>query len=151
MPPFDIDADAIRKLAQLMTETGLAEIELAEGERRMRVARAVVQPAALAPIAAVAPAHHAESVTAAPNAASLAAHPGAVTSPMVGTAYLQPEPEAQHFVEVGDTVRVGDTLLIIEAMKVMNPIKAPKAGTVTQILVSDGQPVEYGEPLMLIE
>ena len=149
MPPFDIDADAIRKLATLMTETGLAEIELAEGERRMRVARAVAPPVAYAPVAAVAPAHHAE--TAAQSAASLATHPGAVTSPMVGTAYLQPEPEAPRFVEVGDTVRVGDTLLIIEAMKVMNPIKAPKAGTVTQILVSDGQPVEYGEPLMIIE
>ena len=150
MPPFDIDADAIRKLATLMTETGLAEIELAEGERRMRVARAVAPPVGYAPVAAVAPAHHAES-PAAPGVANLATHPGAVTSPMVGTAYLQPEPDAPHFVEVGDTVRVGDTLLIIEAMKVMNPIKAPKAGTVTQILVSDGQPVEYGEPLMLIE
>lgn len=150
MPPFEIDADAIRKLAELMTETGLAEIELAEGERRMRVARALAQPAAFAAVAPIAPAHHAEAI-AAPTAASLATHPGAVTSPMVGTAYLQPEPEAPRFVEVGDAVRVGDTLLIIEAMKVMNPIKAPKAGTITQILVSDGQPVEYGEPLMLIE
>jgi len=148
MPPFEIDADAIRKLADLMTETGLAEIELAEGERRMRVARALAQPA----IAAIAPAHHAEAMAAAAAVAvSLATHPGAVTSPMVGTAYLQPEPEAPRFVEVGDTVRLGDSLLIIEAMKVMNPIKAPKAGTVTQILVSDGQPVEYGEPLMIIE
>ena len=149
--PFEIDADAIRKLAELMTETGLVEIELAEGEHRMRVARATAQPASFAALAPIAPAHHAEAVAAAPSAASLATHPGAVTSPMVGTAYLQPEPGAPRFAEIGDTVRVGDTLLIIEAMKVMNPIKAPKAGTITQILVSDGQPVEYGEPLMLIE
>lgn len=150
MPPFDIDADAIRKLALLMTETGLSEIELAEGERRMRVARAIAPAAAYAPVAAVAPAHHAET-PAAPNAASLASHPGAVTSPMVGTAYLQPEPEAPRFVEVGDTVRVGDTLLIIEAMKTLNQIPAPRAGIVTQILFEDSQPVEFGEPLMIIE
>ena len=150
MPPFEIDADAIRKLAELMTETGLAEIELSEGERRVRVSRAGTP---VATIAAIAPPHHAETLTAAQptSAASLAGHPGAVTSPMVGTAYMQPEPDAPRFVSVGDAVRVGDTLLIIEAMKVMNPIKAPRAGTVTQILVSDGQPVEYGEPLMIIE
>jgi acetyl-CoA carboxylase biotin carboxyl carrier protein len=147
MPPFEIDADAIRKLAELMTETGLAEIELAEGDRRMRVARA----APVSTFAAVAPPHHAETHPAVPATVNLAGHPGVVTSPMVGTAYLQPEPDAPRFVEVGDIVRIGDTLLIIEAMKVMNPIKAPRAGTVTQILVSDGQPVEYGEPMMLIE
>ena len=147
MPPFEIDADAIRKLAELMTETGLAEIELAEGDRRMRVARA----APVSAFPAIAPPHHAETLAAIPAAVNLASHPGAVTSPMVGTTYLQPEPEAPRYVDVGDTVRVGDTLLIIEAMKVMNPIKAPRAGTVRQILVSDGQPVEYGEPLMIIE
>jgi len=149
MPPFEIDADAIRKLADLMTETGLAEIELSEGDRSVRVSRAGTP---VATVAAIAPPHHAEAIAAqAVSPASLAGHPGAVTSPMVGTAYLQPEPEAPRFVDVGDTVRVGDTVLIIEAMKVMNPIKAPRAGTVTQILVSDGQPVEYGEPLMIIE
>ena len=148
MPPFEIDADTIRKLADLMTETGLAEIELADGERRVRVSRSALattiaasMPAAVDMIAAAAP----------PAAgANLASHPGAVTSPMVGTAYMQAEPGAPRFVDVGDSVRVGDTLLIIEAMKVMNPIKAPKAGIVTQLLVSDGQPVEYGEPLFRI-
>jgi len=148
MPPFEIDADTIRKLADLMTETGLAEIELAEGERRVRVSRAAVAAAFAASVPA---AVDVIAAPAAPAAASLAGHPGAVTSPMVGTAYLQPEPGAPRFVDVGDSVRVGDTLLIIEAMKVMNPIKAPKAGIVTQLLVSDGQPVEYGEPMMIIE
>jgi acetyl-CoA carboxylase biotin carboxyl carrier protein len=147
MPPFDIDPEAIRKLAELMTETGLSEIELAEGDRRVRVSRATAAPAAVhfAAPAAAAPA------SAAPAAASPAAHPGAVISPMVGTAYLQAEPGAPPFVTVGSQVKVGDTLLIIEAMKVMNPIKASKGGTLTQVLVSDGQPVEYGEPLMIIE
>ena len=148
MPPFDIDAETIRKLADIMSETGLSEIELAEGERSIRVSRgqtvaASVVPAA-APVAAAVPAP-------APAPVSLAGHPGAVTSPMVGTAYLQSEPGAPSFVDVGATVRVGDTLLIIEAMKVMNPIKAPKAGIVTKILIADGQPVEYGEPMMIVE
>lgn len=146
MPPFDIDPETIRKLAELMTETGLSEIEMAEGDRRVRVSRATTAVAAhmqMAPAAAPAPA--------APVAVSPASHPGAVISPMVGTAYLQGEPGAPPFVSVGSPVRVGDTLLIIEAMKVMNPIKASKGGTVTQILVSDGQPVEYGEPMMIIE
>ena len=149
MPPFDIDPEAIRKLAELMTETGLSEIELAEGDRRVRVSRAVT--------AAASPAvHFAAPAAAAPaaapaSAASPATHPGAVISPMVGTAYLQAEPGSPAFVSVGSPVKVGDTLLIIEAMKVMNPIKASKGGTLTQVLVSDGQPVEYGEPLMIIE
>ena len=149
MPPFDIDPDAIRKLAELMTETGLSEIELAEGDRRVRVSRATA-PAAPA-------VHFAAPAAAAPAAAAPAAavtpanHPGAVISPMVGTAYLQAEPGAPPFISVGSPVRIGDTLLIIEAMKVMNPIKAPKSGVVKQVLVSDGQPVEYGEPLMIVE
>jgi acetyl-CoA carboxylase biotin carboxyl carrier protein len=143
MPPFDIDPKAIRKLAELMTETGLSEIELAEGDRSIRVSRATtaaVQVAAPAPAAAA---------PAAP--VSAASHPGAVVSPMVGTAYLQAEPGSPPFVSVGSPVRVGDTLLIIEAMKVMNPIKAAKAGTLKEVLVLDGQPVEYGEPMMIIE
>jgi acetyl-CoA carboxylase biotin carboxyl carrier protein len=145
MPPFDIDPETIRKLAELMTETGLSEIEMAEGDRRVRVSRAA---AAAAPINITAPSEPAPAPVAAVSPAS---HPGAVISPMVGTAYLQGEPGAPPFVSVGSPVRVGDTLLIIEAMKVMNPIKASKGGTVTQILVSDGQPVEYGEPMMIVE
>ena len=148
MPPFDIDPEAIRKLAELMTETDLSEIELAEGDRRIRVSRAA---ATVAPAAVHFTAAAAASAPAAPAAASPASHPGAVISPMVGTAYLQAEPGAPPFVSVGSPVRIGDTLLIIEAMKVMNPIKASKGGTLTQVLVSDGQPVEYGEPLMIIE
>jgi acetyl-CoA carboxylase biotin carboxyl carrier protein len=145
MPPFDIDPDAIRKLAELMTETDLSEIEIAEGDRRVRVSRAATAAPAPLHVAAAAPAPMAAI------AVSPASHPGAVISPMVGTAYLQAEPGAPAFVSVGSPVRVGDTLLIIEAMKVMNPIKASKGGTVTQILISDGQPVEYGEPMMIVE
>jgi acetyl-CoA carboxylase biotin carboxyl carrier protein len=145
MPPFDIDPETIRKLAELMTETGLSEIEMAEGDRRVRVSRATTAAAAPIHLAAAAPA------PAPVTAVSPANHPGAVISPMVGTAYLQGEPGAPPFVSVGSLVRVGDTLVIIEAMKVMNPIKASKGGTVTQILVSDGQPVEYGEPMMIVE
>jgi acetyl-CoA carboxylase biotin carboxyl carrier protein len=145
MPPFDIDPDAIRKLAELMTETDLSEIEIAEGDRRVRVSRAAMAAPAPVQIAAAAPAPVAVA------AVSPASHPGAVISPMVGTAYLQAEPGAPSFVSVGSPVKVGDTLLIIEAMKVMNPIKASKGGTVTQILISDGQPVEYGEPMMIVE
>ena len=145
MPPFDIDPETIRKLAELMTETGLSEIEMAEGDRRIRVSRATVAAAAPIQVAASAPAP-------APVAAvSPANHPGAVISPMVGTAYLQGEPGAPPFVSGGESVRVGDTLLIIEAMKVMNPIKAAKSGTLKQILIADGQPVEYGEPMMIVE
>jgi acetyl-CoA carboxylase biotin carboxyl carrier protein len=149
MPPFDIDPEAIRKLAELMTETGLSEIELAEGDRRVRVSRSVA--AAASPAVHFAAPAAAAPAAAAPAAVTPATHPGAVISPMVGTAYLQAEPGAAPFVAVGSQVRVGDTLLIIEAMKVMNPIKASQGGTLTQVLVSDGQPVEYGEPLMIIE
>ncbi len=146
MPKFDIDPETIRKLAELMTETDLSEIEVAEGDRRVRVSRA----AAAAPVQFAAPA--AAAPAPAPAAAvSPASHPGAVISPMVGTAYLQGEPDAPPFVSIGSPVKVGDTLLIIEAMKVMNPIKASKGGTLTQILISDGQPVEYGEPMMIVE
>jgi acetyl-CoA carboxylase biotin carboxyl carrier protein len=144
MPPFEIDPKMIRKLAELMTETGLSEIEMAEGDRRVRVSRAAV---AAAPVQVTASAPAPAPVA----AVSPASHPGAVISPMVGTAYLQGEPGAPAFVSIGDTIRVGDTLLIIEAMKVMNPIKASKSGKLTQILISDGQPVEYGEPLMIVE
>jgi len=147
MPPFEFDPDTIRKLAELMTETGLSEIEMSEGASSLRVSRAVT-----ASIAAPAPAHVASApASAAIAAVSPASHPGAVVSPMVGTAYLQGEPGSPPFVSVGSPVKVGDTLLIIEAMKVMNPIKASKGGILTQVLVADGQPVEYGEPLMIVE
>ncbi|MCW2246906.1 acetyl-CoA carboxylase biotin carboxyl carrier protein [Azospirillum fermentarium] len=148
MATFDIDGDLIRKLADLLRETGLNEIEFAEGEKRIRVNRGAPAPMALQAAVAAAPA----PVAAAPAAPAVAAaHPGAVKSPMVGTAYIAPEPGSAPFARVGDTVKAGQTLLIIEAMKVMNPIKAPKGGTVVEVMVSDSQPVEYGEVLMIIE
>jgi acetyl-CoA carboxylase biotin carboxyl carrier protein len=139
-----IDPELIRALAKLLEETGLGEIEFAEGDRRIRVARPVAAAAAtvIAPAATVA-------ASAAAPAGGVPAN--AVTSPMVGTVYLAAEPGAPSFVKVGDQVREGQTLLIIEAMKVMNPIRAPRAGTVTQILVTNGAPVEYGEPLLVVE
>ena len=148
MASFDIDGDLVRKLADLLRETGLSEIEFAEGEKRIRVTRptAAQTVAVHAPVAAAA-----APVVAAAPAAKPANHPGAVTSPMVGTAYAAPEPGSAPFVRVGDTVKAGQTVLIIEAMKVMNPIKAPRGGTVVEILISDSQPVEFGEVLMIIE
>jgi acetyl-CoA carboxylase biotin carboxyl carrier protein len=145
-----IDQELIRELARLLEETGLTEIEFEREGQRVRVARqpiigpAVLQSRAAAGVAAVVPAADAA-------AADPAKHPGVVTSPMVGTAYLASEPGARRFVEVGGRVRVGETLLIIEAMKTMNQIPSPRAGTVIQILIDDGQPVEFGEPLMIIE
>lgn len=148
-----IDKAAIRELAELLDETNLTEIEVEEGDRKIRVSRAAMAAAVAAapafPIsdpAAPLPASH--SVPAAPVSA---AHPGAVVSPMVGTAYMAAEPGKPPFAEVGKTVKAGDTLLIIEAMKVMNPIKAEKGGVVKQVLVSDAQPVEFGEVLFIIE
>jgi acetyl-CoA carboxylase biotin carboxyl carrier protein len=141
-----IDPDLIRQLAELLNETGLGEIEYAEGERRIRVAR----PQTVAVASAAAPVAIAAAPATAP-AAGGEAPAGAVTSPMVGTAYLASEPGAPPLVKVGDTVREGQTVLIIEAMKVMNAIRAPRAGTVSRILVSNGAPVEYGEPLLVIE
>ncbi|WP_249690320.1 acetyl-CoA carboxylase biotin carboxyl carrier protein [Stappia sp. WLB 29] len=144
-----LDQDLIRQLAALLDETNLTEIELERDDFRVRVARQVTVEApvsigrAAAPVAAAAPAPVAP--------AEAANHPGAVTSPMVGTAYRSPEPGARTFVEIGDTVAAGDTLLIVEAMKTMNQIAAPRAGRVTAIFVEDGQPVEYGEPLVVVE
>jgi acetyl-CoA carboxylase biotin carboxyl carrier protein len=143
-----VDADLIRELARLLDETGLTEIEFERSGARVRVARQGL------PIAApVRPAHVGEtpSPTALAGSADPGKHPGLVVSPMVGTAYFAPEPGARPFVEVGSVVRTGDTLLIVEAMKTMNQIPAPRAGTVIQILIEDGQPVEFGEPLMIIE
>jgi acetyl-CoA carboxylase biotin carboxyl carrier protein len=146
------DSALIRELALLLDETNLTEIEIERSGLRVRVARNI-SIAATVPTAAV------QTIAAAPVAvASTAAvagdmskHPGAVTSPMVGTAYWAPEPGAKPFIEVGAKVSVGQTLLIIEAMKTMNQIPSTRAGTVTQILVEDGQPVEFGEPLVIIE
>src|SRR5262245_30033320 len=145
------DSALIRELALLLDETSLTEIEIERAGLRVRVARNISVAASLpayAPAMAAAPAAAAAAAPAAAPVADLAKHPGAVPSPMVGTCYWSPEPGAKPFVEVGTKVSAGQTLLIIEAMKTMNQIPSPRAGTVTQILVEDGQPVEFGEPLM---
>jgi acetyl-CoA carboxylase biotin carboxyl carrier protein len=144
------DSALIRELALLLDETSLTEIEIERAGLRVRVARNVTIAAAMpAGVQAVAAATPAVAVPAA--VADMAKHPGVVPSPMVGTAYSASEPGAKPFIEVGSKVAVGQTLLIIEAMKTMNQIPSPRAGTVTQILVEDGQPVEFGEPLVIIE
>lgn len=146
-----VDTKLIRQLAEMLAETGLTEIEVEDGERKIRVSRgaSAAAPAQYhvpaAPVAVAAPA--AEAPAAAPPASELA---NALRSPMVGTAYLYPEPGADAFVKVGDKVKAGDTLLIVEAMKVMNPITATQDGTVQQILVENAQPVEYDQPLVVI-
>jgi acetyl-CoA carboxylase biotin carboxyl carrier protein len=154
MPPkkSSVDHDLIRDLARLLTETNLTEIEIQGAEHRVRVARMPGGPVQAYLPAAHAPASAAEAkAPTSPPAADVSAKGGVVPSPMVGTVYRAPDPDAKPYVEVGDKVKVGQTLLIVEAMKTMNQIPAPKAGTVTQIFVNDGQPVEYGEPLMVIE
>jgi len=149
-----IDAAAIRELAELLTETGLTEIEVEQGGMRLRVSRQVAPlvahaPGATAPVAiAAAPASSAGVEP--PVAKREGPHPGAVTSPMVGTVYISPQPGAAPFVKVGDQVKEGDTLLIVEAMKTMNPIVAPRAGTVSEICVADTQPVEFGQTLLIV-
>jgi len=145
-----VDHKLIHELTRLLDETGLTEIEIEQNGQRVRVARGAVA-AAPAPVRALsAPAPHplAESAAAPLDPAK---HPGVVISPMVGTAYISPEPGAKPFIEVGSKVKAGETLLIIEAMKTMNQIPAPRGGTVIQILFEDGQPVEFGEPLAIIE
>ena len=147
-----VDKDVIRDLADLLQETGLAEIEVEHEGFRIRVAR----PSAVAPAAALMPAPAlasapSEPALERPPAPERAVHPGTVKSPMVGTAYRAPAPGAQPFVEVGSEIKKGHTILIIEAMKTMNPIPSPHDGRVIEIMVSDGQPVEFGEPLMIIE
>jgi acetyl-CoA carboxylase biotin carboxyl carrier protein len=152
-PKTLIDRELIQELSKLLDETGLTEIEIEQEGTRIRVARGVAAaPAATVvvpakPIAA-APQPVGESASASLDPAK---HPGVVTSPMVGTAYASPEPGAKPFIEVGSKVKAGDTLLIVEAMKTMNQIPAPRGGTVIQILFDDGQPVEFGEPLVIIE
>ena len=147
------DSALIRELASLLDETSLTEIEIERAGLRLRIARNVSVAAAMpATFHAMAAAPAAAASAAASAAANdLSAHPGVVPSPMVGTAYWAPEPGAKPFIEVGSKVSTGQTLLIIEAMKTMNQIPSPRAGTVTQILVEDGQPVEFGEPLVIIE
>jgi len=142
--------DVVRSLAQLLDETGLTEIEIERSGLRVRVARWNATPAAVTALNAPTVPEPLRPTPVA-NVVDLAKHPGVVASPMVGTAYRAPEPGAKAFVEIGNNVKAGATLLIIEAMKTMNQIPAPRSGTVTQILFEDGQPVEFGEPLMIIE
>lgn len=154
-----IEPELVRELAAILSETGLTEIEVEHGDLKLRLARTVTYAAAPAPVAI----HHAPAAPvataaaappAAPAAASPADHranPNAVLSPMVGTAYLSPEPGAPVFVKVGDTVIEGQTLLVVEAMKTFNPIPAPRAGKVKEILVTDAHPVEFGEALVILE
>ena len=154
---LNVDTALIEKLAELLQRTGLTEIELSEGEARIRVAK---QPAPIvanatlqaAPIAAAPPSAPApvEPAPASPSSTD-ANHPGAVRAPMVGTAYLTPEPGADPFVSVGAEVKEGQTLLIVEAMKVMNPIRAPRGGRVASVMVTNGDPVEYDELLLIID
>ena len=143
-----IDSELVRTLAALLDETGLTEIEYSVGDRRIRVARTA---AALASTVAVAAPAQAEAPAAAPSAVAPVDHPGAVKAPMVGTAYIAPQPDQPPFVKLGDRVEEGKVLLIIEAMKVMNPIPAPEAGTIEAVLIGDGQPVEYGEALLVLK
>jgi acetyl-CoA carboxylase biotin carboxyl carrier protein len=145
-PKPEVDRELIHELAKLLDETGLTEIEIERDGARVRVARGrdishVIGAAHAVPPPAAAPS----------PAVDLANHPGVVTSPMVGTAYLGPSPGAMPFVDIGAKVAAGETLLIVEAMKTMNQIPAPRSGTVTKILIEDAQPVEFGEPLMIIE
>jgi acetyl-CoA carboxylase biotin carboxyl carrier protein len=155
-----IDPALVRELAKILDDTGLSEIEVEHGELRLRLARTLtlapppthahVLHSAPAPVALPAPAPPPAAPAPAPPA-DAASHPGAVPSPMVGTAYLSPEPGAAPFIKVGETVNAGQTLMVVEAMKTFNPIPAPRAGKVAAILVSDAQPVEYGEPLVILE
>lgn len=152
--PFD--PDLVRELATLIAETDLTEIEVEKGDLRIRVARTVTAsvtvpmpaPALIAPQAAPMSGPGAGGIV---NKPAPALHPGTVPSPMVGTAYRKPTPDAKAFVEVGSRIEAGDRVLLIEAMKTFNEIAAPRAGVVTAIFVEDGQPVEYGEPLLVIE
>ncbi|MFC7379701.1 acetyl-CoA carboxylase biotin carboxyl carrier protein [Brevundimonas sp. GCM10030266] len=155
---YDIDATLVRQLADILNDTDLTEIEVERGELRVRVAREVTVSAA--PVAyAAAPAPVAAAPVAAAAPAAMASDPATIVarsgeevkSPMVGTAYLQASPEAPKFVQPGDKVKKGQTLLIVEAMKTMNPIQAPRDGVVAEVLVGDAQPVEFGEPLVLLE
>jgi acetyl-CoA carboxylase biotin carboxyl carrier protein len=152
MTSLPFDADAVRSLAVILADTGLTEIEIEGKEGRIRVARAPAA-VAVAPVPAATVTLGAPAAAPSPPAAPVddSQHPGAVVSPMVGIAYLAPEPGAAPFVALGQTVTAGQTLMLIEAMKTFNQIKAPKAGMVTRILVVPGAPVEYGQPLLILE
>ena len=155
-PADPLDARLVRKLADILTDTGLSEIEVEHGGLKIRVAKTLTAAPVhyAAPAAAPAPAAAGPSAApaAAPAAEAAPRHAGEVVkSPMVGSVYMQPQPEAPPFIKVGDTVAAGQTLMIVEAMKTMNPIPAPKGGKIVEILVEDGQPVEFGEPLVVIE
>ena len=150
-----IDADLLRQLAQLVSDSDLAEMEIEKGDLRIKLVRRgthqAVVPAPTAPVvAAIAPAQPFTTISSTAMA-SAEDNPGAVKSPMVGTVYRRPSPEAKAFVEIGSTVKAGDKILLVEALKTFNEIVAPRAGTVTAVMVEDGQPVEYGEPLLVIE
>ena len=152
---MQVDAGLVRQLAELLDDTRLTEIEVQDGDRRIRVVRNIAVPAVAAPVAVAAAPAAPMSAPAAPVplAAPVAPadHPGTIKSPMVGTVYMSGAPGAKSFVTVGDKVAAGDTLLIVEAMKVMNPILSPRAGTVTAILVDNNQPVEFDQPLVVVE
>ena len=148
-PGMNVDTDLVRELADMLSETGLTEIEVEDGERKIRVARGAIAAPMAAP-APVAAAPFAPAPAAASAAAASPDHANALKSPMVGTVYLAADPSADNFVKAGDKIAVGDTLLIVEAMKVMNPITSDRAGTVVEILVDNAQPVEFDQPLVLI-
>ena len=149
-PRLTVDEGLIRQLASLLDDTGLGEIEVQEGDSKIRVEKGgTTVMASSAPAAA--PAASAQAAPTAPVVEDIASHPGAVTSPMVGVCYMSSDPATPLFCSVGDNVKEGDTVLLIEAMKVFNPITAHKSGTVSRILVEDGTPVEFGEPLVIIE
>lgn len=150
-----IDPEIVRELADILRETDLSEIEVERGDLRLRIARqlpaaTVVQSVAAPAAAAPAAAGYAVETPGPVGASDLSAHPGVVNSPMVGTAYLKPNPDSENFVKVGEMVKQGDTILLIEAMKTFNPIVAEKSGKIAEILVEEGQPVEYGEPLFIL-
>lgn len=147
---MNIDSKLVRELAELLAETGLTEIEVEDGERKIKVARQAAAVQTFAAPAMPAPVAAAPAASAPVEAAAPAVDANALKSPMVGTAYLASEPGAAPFITVGSQVKVGDTLLIIEAMKVMNPITAPRGGIVKQVLVENGQPVEFDQPLVLL-
>jgi acetyl-CoA carboxylase biotin carboxyl carrier protein len=147
-----IDPALVRELAELLTENSLTEIEVQDGDRRVKVRRdfGSASAAGAAPIPMTAPPHPGHTTPPGPTAEPEEVSGESIKSPMVGTCYLSPQPEAEPFVNVGDAIKAGDTLLIIEAMKVMNPITAPSGGVVKKMLVSDGQPVEFDQPLLII-
>lgn len=149
-----VDIELVRQLASVLDETNLTEIEVEDGDRKVRVARkaaAAAAPVAYAPVPVAAPAASATAAMPSDPASIMPAHENAVKSPMVGTAYLAAEPGAKPFIAVGSQVKAGDTLVIVEAMKVMNPIAAPHGGTVKAILIENGQPIEFDQPLVVVE